>query len=67
MLPYLSLVLAVRNERKMLPGLIDQLLEQNYPPEFFEILVVDGGFHRRNRGPDPASLQRSPGARPGSR
>ena len=42
MLPYLSLVLAVRNERKMLPGLIDQLLEQNYPPEFFEILVVDG-------------------------
>jgi glycosyltransferase involved in cell wall biosynthesis len=42
MLPYLSLVLAVRNERKMLPGLIDQLLEQNYPPEFYEILVVDG-------------------------
>lgn len=43
MLPYLSLVLAVRNERKMLPGLIDQLLEQNYPPELFEIIVVDGG------------------------
>ena len=43
MLPYLSLVLAVRNERKMLPGLIDQLIEQNYPPELFEILVVDGG------------------------
>jgi GT2 family glycosyltransferase len=27
----------------MLPGLIDQLLEQNYPAELYEILVVDGG------------------------
>jgi succinoglycan biosynthesis protein ExoA len=43
MLPYLSVVLSVRNERKMLPGLIDQLLGQNYPPELYEILVVDGG------------------------
>jgi len=43
MLPYLSLVLSVRNERKTLPGLIDQLLEQSYPPELYEILVVDGG------------------------
>lgn len=43
MLPYLSVILSVRNERKMLPGLIDQLLEQNYPPEFYEILVIDGG------------------------
>ncbi|MFP5230333.1 MAG: glycosyltransferase [Acidobacteriota bacterium] len=42
MLPYLSVILPVRNERKMLPGLIDQLLEQNYPPELYEILVVDG-------------------------
>jgi len=43
MLPYLSVILSVRNERKMLPGLIDQLLEQSYPPELYEILVVDGG------------------------
>jgi len=42
MLPYLSVILPVRNERKMLPRLIDQLLEQNYPPELYEILVVDG-------------------------
>jgi GT2 family glycosyltransferase len=41
MLPYLSVILPVRNDRKMLPGLIDQLLEQNYPPELYEILVVD--------------------------
>ena len=43
MLPYLSVIVSVRNERKMLPGLIDQLLEQNYPAELYEILVVDGG------------------------
>ena len=42
MLPYLSLIIPVRNERKMLPGLIDELLEQNYPPELYEIIVVDG-------------------------
>jgi succinoglycan biosynthesis protein ExoA len=42
MLPYLSVILSVRNERKMLPGLIDQLLGQNYPVELYEILVVDG-------------------------
>jgi len=42
MLPYLSVILSVRNERKMLPRLIDQLLEQNYPVELYEILVVDG-------------------------
>lgn len=42
MLPYLSVIVPVRNERKTLPGLIDQLLAQNYPPELYEILVVDG-------------------------
>jgi succinoglycan biosynthesis protein ExoA len=42
MLPYLSVILPVRNERELVPGLIDQLLKQNYPPELFEILVVDG-------------------------
>lgn len=42
MLPYLSVIVSARNERKMLPGLIDQLLEQAYPAELYEILVVDG-------------------------
>jgi len=42
MLPYLSVIVTARNERRTLPGLIDQLLEQNYPPELYEILVVDG-------------------------
>ena len=42
MLPYLSVIVTARNERRTLPGLIDQLLEQNYPPELYEILVVVG-------------------------
>jgi succinoglycan biosynthesis protein ExoA len=42
MLPFISVVLPVRNERAMLPRLIDELLEQNYPADRFEILVVDG-------------------------
>ena len=42
MLPFISIVLPVRNERAMLPRLIDQMLMQNYPADRFEILVVDG-------------------------
>lgn len=43
MLPFISVILPVRNERAMLPRLIDELLRQNYPADCFEILVVDGG------------------------
>lgn len=43
MLPFISVILPVRNERAMLPRLIDELLRQNYPSDRFEILVVDGG------------------------
>jgi glycosyltransferase involved in cell wall biosynthesis len=42
MLPFISVILPVRNERTMLPKLLDELLKQNYPPDRFEILVVDG-------------------------
>lgn len=42
MLPYLSLIIPVRNERQWLPQLVDCLLAQDYPPELYEILVVDG-------------------------
>lgn len=43
MLPFISVILPVRNERAMLPRLIDELLRQNYPSDRFEILIVDGG------------------------
>lgn len=42
MLPFVSVIIPVRNERAMLPRLLDQLLAQNYPPDRFEILIVDG-------------------------
>jgi succinoglycan biosynthesis protein ExoA len=42
MLPMISVVVPVRNERTMLPKLIDQLLKQNYPVDRFEVLLVDG-------------------------
>lgn len=43
MLPFISVILPVRDERAMLPRLLDELLRQNYPSDRFEILVVDGG------------------------
>ena len=42
MLPFISVIVPVRNERAMLPRLLDQLLAQNYPADRYEILVVDG-------------------------
>src|SRR5579875_2145397 len=42
MLPLISVIVPVRNERSTLPRLLDQLLKQNYPPDRLEILVVDG-------------------------
>lgn len=42
MLPFISVIIPVRNERAMLPRLLEQLLAQNYPSDRYEILVVDG-------------------------
>ncbi len=41
-IPFISVVLPVRNEHKTLPGLIREMLEQDYPCERFEIIVADG-------------------------
>jgi glycosyltransferase involved in cell wall biosynthesis len=41
-LPKISVILPVRNEVRSLGRLLDQLLQQNYPAEMFEILVADG-------------------------
>ncbi len=41
-LPRISVILPVRNEVRSLGRLLDQLLQQNYPSEMFEILVADG-------------------------
>lgn len=42
MQPSISVVIPVRNERQTLPELMQQLIEQDYPGDRFEILVVDG-------------------------
>jgi len=41
-LPKISVILPVRNEARSLGRLLDQLLQQDYPSEMFEILVADG-------------------------
>lgn len=40
--PSISIVIPVRNERQTLPALLRQLLEQEYPRDRYEILIVDG-------------------------
>lgn len=42
MQPSISVVIPVRNERQTLPELLKQLLDQDYPQDRYEILVVDG-------------------------
>ncbi|HEX3985501.1 MAG TPA: glycosyltransferase [Acidobacteriaceae bacterium] len=42
MQPSISVVIPVRNERQTVPELLQQLLEQDYPRDRYEILVVDG-------------------------
>lgn len=41
-LPKISVILPVRNEVRSIGRLLDQLLQQTYPTEHFEILVADG-------------------------
>ncbi len=42
MQPSISVVIPVRNERQTLPELMRQLLDQDYPRDRYEILIVDG-------------------------
>ncbi len=41
MLPYVTIVLAVKNEQQQLPICLDALLKQHYPSEKYDIFVVD--------------------------
>jgi len=42
LLPFLSIVMPVRNEERHIVDVLSQLESQNYPHDRFEILVVDG-------------------------
>jgi cellulose synthase/poly-beta-1,6-N-acetylglucosamine synthase-like glycosyltransferase len=38
---FITVIIPARNEEKNLPVLLDSLLAQSYPPELFEIMVMD--------------------------
>lgn len=40
--PFITLVMPVRNESRFIKGTIHQILAQDYPPDRFEIIVADG-------------------------
>jgi len=40
--PFVSLIIATKNEEKCIGKLLDSLVEQTYPKERFEILIFDG-------------------------
>lgn len=40
-LPFISVVIAVRNEEKTIPPLLNSLLLQDYPTERYEVIVID--------------------------
>ena len=48
--PFISIVMPVRNEEACLGKLLGQLFEQNYPQERYEVLVIDGGSTDGTRG-----------------
>jgi len=41
-LPFLSIVIPVRNEEKHIAGVLEQIYSQDYPPDKLEVLVIDG-------------------------
>ncbi len=41
-LPFVSVIMPIRNEGEYLRGALDSVIRQDYPPEKMEILVVDG-------------------------
>ena len=47
--PFVSVVIPVRNEEAHLGTVLDDLMSQDYPRDRFEILVVDGQSTDRSR------------------
>lgn len=42
MLPFISIIIPVRNEGKYLARNIERIFNQDYPEEMYEVIVVDG-------------------------
>lgn len=47
--PYLSIVIPCRNEEKYIGRCLDSIVQQNYPKEKMEVLVIDGMSEDRTR------------------
>lgn len=56
--PFVSVVLAVRNEEANIQRILEQVFEQDYPPHRVEVIVVDGQSEDRTAG-IAASFSRS--------
>ena len=41
-LPFVSVVIPMRNEETSIGACLDAVLAQDYPPEAMEVIVVDG-------------------------
>ena len=48
-LPFISVVVPVRNEERFISKTLDQIISQDYPKKRFEVLVVDGMSVDRTR------------------
>ncbi len=48
-LPFVSVLVPVRNEERYVEGCVASLLSQEYPRDCFEVLVLDGGSTDRTR------------------
>ncbi len=58
--PKISVILPVRNEAGCIGGLLDQLLQQTYPADLYEILVADGRSSDATRSIVEQKAQMSP-------
>ncbi len=38
---FVSVIIACRNEEKLLPHIVDDIMSQDYDPDFFELIIVD--------------------------
>ena len=41
--PFVSIIVPCYNEEKFMPGLLENLIHQDYPKDLLEILIIDGG------------------------
>jgi glycosyltransferase involved in cell wall biosynthesis len=47
--PFVSVVIAIRDEGRSIGGCLDAVLAQDYPPALMEVLVADGGSRDASR------------------